>query len=456
LALLTYVGVDVLDSTETLWRATEGTYFDLESGSSEPAQVPSDRWCECVACQTSASPDRTVHAIALLERERRAVVGALRAGRLRERVEARLTAEPLLAELLRYADGHLAALLEERAPVTGAGVRTYILRESHRRPEVRRYQERLLTRYRPPPSKRVLLVVPCSKTKPYRNSRSHRRFRSAIEDLPAFPLVHFVSVTSPLGAVPRELEDVPPSRHYDIPVTGEWEETERRGVREALERIVLTGAYERAVVHLDPDEYSFLRPVIPESLQPLWTMTDHRSTTPAAMAALHEATREALGGTRSIPDGPLGIVREELEAVAAFQFGTDAAARLFEPPVRLHGRPWFQRVTDPGGTDLATWREERGLFQLTVAGGHRMLPSHPLEVEVADGVALQGDLFVPGVQRAHREIRTGDAVLLVRDGALLAVGEAELPGPLMTDLERGLAVTVRHRVHRTPPPPTPT
>jgi archaeosine synthase len=456
LALLTYVGIEVLDATETVWRASEGTYFDLNSGSSEPAGSPMDRWCECPACRAGGPPDRVVHALALLERERRAVRSAVGTARLRELVEARLTAEPLLAELLRYADGHLAGLLEERTPVTGTGMHTYILRESHRRPEIRRYQERLLTRYRPPPSKRVLLVVPCSKTKPYRNSRSHRRFRSAIDDLRGVAGVHIVSVTSPLGAVPRELADVPPARHYDIPVTGDWDEGERRGVREALERLLLAGTYERVLVHLDPDEYSFLRPVFPESLHPEWTMTDHRSTAPAALTALHGAAAEALAGIGPIPDGALAIVREELEAIAAFQFGPEAAARLFEPPVRLHGRPWFQRITDRTGTDLATWREERGLFQLTVAGGLRMLPAHPLEVEVGPGVPIQGDLFVPGVLKADAGIRTGDAILLVRDGNLLAVGEAELPGRLMTDLEHGLAVTVRHRTHQPPAPPTPT
>jgi archaeosine synthase alpha-subunit len=455
LAMLTYLGVDLLDSTETVWRANEGTYFDLDLGEVEPESAPDRRACPCGACRSPGPADRIGHALALLEQERRAVASALRAGRLRERVEARLASEPLLAELLRYADGHFAGLLDERTPVTAVGIRTYVLRESHRRPEIRRYQERFLTRYRPPPSKRVLLIVPCSKTKPYRNSRSHRRFRSAYEELLGAERVHLVSVTSPLGLVPRELEDVPPARHYDIPVTGDWDEGERRTVREALERLFVTGAYERLVVHLDPDEYSFLRSAMPEALRPIWTLQNGRTTTPQAVAGLHDAVAEALAGTRPVPGGPLTVVREELEAVAGFQFGAEAAQRLFEPPVRLHGRPWFQRVTDRTGTDLATWREERGLFHLTVAGGRRILPAHVLEVEVGPDVPLTGDLFVPGVRTANPAIRAGDGVVLVRDGNLLAVGEAEMSGRLMTELERGLAVTVRHRAHPIPAPPEP-
>jgi archaeosine synthase len=454
--ILVYLGIDVLDTTETLWRATGGTYFDLEVGEVEPESSPERRACDCAGCRTPGAPNLTVHGLAMLERERRSVGSAIRTGRLRERVEARLTAEPLLAELLRYLDGHMATALDERTPVTATGIRTYVLRESHRRPEIRRYQERFLTRYRPPPSKKVLLVVPCSKTKPYRNSRSHRRFRSAFEDLLGAERVHVASVTSPLGIVPRELEDVPPARHYDIPVTGDWDEGERRTAREALERLLVTGAYERVVVHLDPEEYSFLRPAVPESFRPIWTLDDRRTTTPHALSSLHDALSESLATMHAVPGGPLTVVREELEGVAAFQFGPEAAQRLFEPPVRLHGRPWFQRVTDRVGTDLATWREERGLFQLTAAGGNRIFPAHVLEVEVRAEVPLTGDLFVPGVQTADANIRVGDAVVLVRDGAMVAVGEAELPGPLMRQLERGLAVTVRHRFHAPAAEPTPT
>ena len=93
-----------------------GNLLRPRDGSSEPARTPEERWCDCSACRGSGPPDRVAHALALLERERRAVVSATGSARLRERVEARLTSEPLLAELLRYADGHLAGLLDERTP----------------------------------------------------------------------------------------------------------------------------------------------------------------------------------------------------------------------------------------------------------------------------------------------------------------------------------------------------
>jgi archaeosine synthase len=436
LATLAYLSVDIVDTTAGLWSEAEGTRFDTELGELDPTPGP--------ARSEGEVPDLLSAYRAELERIRWALAGR----RLRELVELRQAAEPLLAEILRYADATLGEMLEERSPLLGGPTRTYVLRDSFRRPEVRRFRARLLERYRPPPEKRVLLLVPCSRTKPYRNSRSHRRFAEAWREVPGAERLHVVSVTSPLGVVPRELEDMPPARHYDIPVTGEWDEAERAAVLAGVAHLRTHGRYASTIVHLDPGEYSFLRPILPAEGSIAWTLTDDRPTSPEALRALRAEVERALSTEGPVVGGPLAMVRQELEEIAAFQFGRDAASRLFAPPVRLHGRPWFQRLTDGGGTDLAVWQEERGLYHLTVAGAARLGPGAVLSVEVDPAVRLTGDLFTPGVRRADPAIRIGDAVLLTLGGELAAVGEAALPGRLMTELPRGLAVRVRHRVRR--------
>ena len=443
---LAYVGVDLLDTTEAHLAAAHGVYLDLGLGPRAPAPVPRERACDCSSCRSDPPGPLAEHAMVACRRAMAETVAAARTGRLRELVESRLVSEPALSEMLRYMDRELHDRLEERTPVAFSGSRDYVLLESHRRPEMARFRARFLERYRPPPTKTVLLLVPCSKTKPYRRSRSHRRFWGALEGLRALERVHLVSVSSPIGLVPRELEDVPPARHYDIPVTGEWEESERAIVRAGLAHLEGLGQYRSIIVHLDPSEYSFLQSELPPSDSVRWTLADDRTTTNEAVGALRTAVERALADEAPVAGGPLAVVREELEAVAAWQFGPEAARRLFVPPVRLSGRPWFQRVTD-GRNDLATVREERGLFQLTVAGARRLMPNPPLAVEVHAGVPLAGDLFVPGVLRADEQIRAGDAVVLLQDGRLAAVGEAALPGRLMGELSRGLAVHIRHREH---------
>jgi archaeosine synthase alpha-subunit len=441
--LLVYLGVDLVDTTEGLLAASRGEFLDPTLGS---LTAPPEGCCECAGC-ASGGPDALArHAVAAYRRSLAEARSAARLGRLRELVESRLPAEPALAEMLRYADQELGPLLEERCAVAARGSRNYVILESHRRPEMARFRHRLLERYRPPPSKTVLLLVPCSRTKPYRNSRSHRRFASAWEGLPSAERLHVVSVSSPIGLVPRELEDVPPARHYDIPVTGEWVGPERDALHAGLRHLLANGQYRSVVVHLDPEEYSFLRPALPESLSVGWTIADDRTTTAEAIHALRDALSAALESERPVPGGPLAVVREELREVASFQFGRVAADRLFSPAIRLAGRPWFQRITD-ARNDLATLREERGLFHLTVAGARRLMPNPPLAVSVDPALSLSGDLFAPGVRSADPAIRAGDSVILLRAGGLAGVGEAVLPGRLMTELGHGLAVRVRHREH---------
>ncbi|MCI4332083.1 MAG: DUF5591 domain-containing protein [Thermoplasmata archaeon] len=447
LPLLIYLGVDLLDTTEGRIRSIRREYLDPDLGTLDESEARSQLRCPCPSCRSDPPGSLAAHAEWLYVDQLSLTKTALLTGRLRELVEARLSAEPVLAELLRYSDRILRQALDERTPVVGSGVRTYILQESHRRPEVLRFRHRFLERYRPPDSKRVLLLVPCSRTKPYRNSRSHRRFSSALEGLRCPERVHTVSVTSPLGLVPRELEDVYPARHYDIPVTGTWDEEERAAVVDAFRHLVHNGPYTDVVVHLDPKEYEFLREHLPTDRRTVWTLQDDSPTRTEAIATLHVALEEATRSLSPVEHGPLTVVREGLQAIAGMQFGPEAARLLFSDPVRLAGRPWFQRVTDGHGVDLATWREERGWFQLTVPGGLRMLSAHPLEVELAEHLELAGDLFTPGVVRADPAIRVGDAVSLVRHGELLGVGEALLPPSFMTGLPRGAAVRVRHRRH---------
>ncbi len=445
LPLLAYLGVDVTDTTEGLLEAADGVFFDLALGARKPVGTEPPSPCGCTGC-ASGGPSRLVeHARQLYARSLSETRDALRRGFLRELAEARQIAEPANAEHLRYADRDLYPLLEERTPVTGAGRHTYVLTESHRRPEMQRFRARFLERYRPPPSKSILLLVPCSRTKPYRVSPSHRRIAHALEGLPGVERVHLVSVSSPLGLVPRELEDVPPARHYDVPVTGDWSATEREYVTRGLGSILRHGRYRAAVLHLDPQEYAFLREAVPATLPAVSTLSDHRTTSGAALDRLRNELARLLAEAPFVPGGFRTVALEEFAALAAVQLGEEAARRLIVPPARLVGRPWFLRFTD-GRQDLATVREERGLLHLTTAGAER-LGDALLRVDADPAITLQGDLFVPGVRGADDRIRAGDSVGVYQDGRFTGVGEAALAGRLMLGFGRGVAVKVRHRRH---------
>ena len=60
---------------------------------------------------------------------------------------------------------------------------------------------------------------------------------------------HEVMVTSPLGLVPRDLEQTWPAGYYDIPVTGDWTQDEIIRVTQMLDSLVERNKYRLIINH---------------------------------------------------------------------------------------------------------------------------------------------------------------------------------------------------------------
>jgi predicted RNA-binding protein len=65
--------------------------------------------------------------------------------------------------------------------------------------------------YRPPGGKRILILLPCSKIKPYRRSQFHRSVDRILRGLESH--LHRCTISEIMGVVPREVEDQIPN--YD-------------------------------------------------------------------------------------------------------------------------------------------------------------------------------------------------------------------------------------------------
>lgn len=66
--------------------------------------------------------------------------------------------------------------------------------------------------YKPPEEKEILVILPCTKDKPYKFSRSHEAIRSALyKD----QRIHIVTISGLYGPVPEELEEEPEILEYD-------------------------------------------------------------------------------------------------------------------------------------------------------------------------------------------------------------------------------------------------
>ncbi len=427
LALLVYVGVDVVDSSRILLDSAREIF--LTSDGAIPASEADRAACGCPAC--AGGEDVRAHNERALHREMLLVRNHLLHGRLRELVERRLASDPWNTAVLRHLDLRHSDLLESYTPVAGGEILAYA-HESLTRPEVVRFRRRIRERYAKPPSARVLLLIPCSARKPYSASRSHRKFREALLACGNPSAVHEVVVTSPLGLIPRELERFYPARAYDIPVTGDWSRDETAMVFEDLRAYLAANRYDAVVGHLGAEE-AIVHEAVPEAI----LTSRGRTTSEDSLANLTKTLAEVVKPLPSVPRGRR--FAEELANIARFQFG-DAGRALVEG-AEFKGR--FPDVHLRKDGKQVAMHTERGMLSLTLEGGRILSAASAYCVEIEDFVP-KGNVFAIGVTGASPEIRIGDDVVVRHGTDVRAVGTARMMPREMRDAERGEAVHVRH------------
>jgi len=445
-AVLAYAGVDLVDADRAHVRGLEGFYLstDGEAFLEDLAELP----CACEACRAPRDgftrADCAEHNVNALRAELSRIRQRIRAGRLRDYVEGQARHEAWLTATFRRLDQQYG-YVEERTPISRRDELLAASDDSLRRVEIQRFAERVTTRYR----NRFdgpLVLVPCSARKPYSESQSHSQFHDAINYR-----AHKVSMTSPIGVVPQELELTYPAQHYDSVVTGRWSESETEFVASVLARYLEATDYSRHVAHVPPGGYAGIVERAAERADAdvdfEFTVADH-STTDESLAALSET----LAGEERYRKRE----REHntVRAIADYQFGagTDAAHARgagdeFFGALSTEGRYPSLRVAGDGD-QLATLVPQYGTLSLTLAGGRRWVESGVPEKRVEiDGFVPQGSVLAPGVLDADPSIRVGDEVVVAGPKAF-AVGKAAMHGREMTRSTRGIAVDVRHTEER--------
>jgi archaeosine synthase len=245
----------------------------------------------------------------------------IRAGRLRELVDQRATSSPFGTAVLRLLDKTAYEYTEE-ACVTAGGRFACNTTQSLFRPEVMRFRKKFLSDYRRPRHKKVLVLLPCSARKPYHTSKTHKAFASVIHTGDHDIHVHEVIVTSPLGAVPRELDVFFPANAYDIPVTGEWKCQEKGFIRELVSHIVGTG-YDTVISHLGGDTDDMIADICP-----MIRTCVGDPVSPASLNNLGSAVQEA---AKRYPKETYSTERiETIRSILSYQFGPDVADGMMD------------------------------------------------------------------------------------------------------------------------------
>jgi len=433
-AVLVYAGVDVIDSSRVAMETALG-FYETPDGA-VPRESLQELPCRCPSCERGGPLlDHNYHA---LWQELATARMAIRQGSLRELAERRSVNTPWATAVLRELDLRHHEFQERWFPVSDGLVRAYSP-QSLSRPDVVRFRRFVTIEYEKPPSARILLFLPCSARKPYAESKTHRRFRRAVEAAGNANAVHEVIVTSPLGLVPRELERSYPAAHYDIPVTGDWSHDETAMLSEMLTSYLARNRYDAVIAHV-ATEAPFVAAAVPGAE---FTSGNHPASD-ESLATLTAALRKVLEG---LPRVRSFVGRwEDVASLARFQFGPVGAAMM--DGTSLRGRWPFARLIR-GGTQLGAIAE-RGLIALSLAGGEVLREKGAFCVEIED-FHPKGNIFAIGVVRASPEIRVGSEVAVVHGDQVRAIGMARMNAREMVDFRRGEAVRVRHRAPASKP-----
>ncbi|OIR14778.1 MAG: hypothetical protein BEU04_02570 [Marine Group III euryarchaeote CG-Bathy1] len=406
--LLVYLGVDIFDNLALSFRTASG--FALEEG-------------EWVKDDSKNLEKNNQEALSTwIKRIRR----YLKEGRLREMVEKTSLHNPRNAEILRKA----TQILEHTGgePRNEIKANTFTLKH----PSILSFQKKM-ENFLPPTNGMVLLLLPCSAKKPYHWSKSHKRFRSVLSKISNHLMLHQVIVTSPLGVVPRELELFPPAAHYDIAVTGDWDEDEKKMLKKQIERLNIKKNYSNVIIHAG-EISEFLEQTMDEMGIKAQNTGAKRPASDEGLKILKEIVEKNLENVERLTSKERS--KGEAQCVAKFQFG-DYADKIMKN--KVNGKWPKLSIENVGSVSTRI-----GGFALNCKGAEMLTKECIGIVEGAD-FELKGDMFAAGVMGTKGDWKVGDQVAIEQKGEITGVGIAFMNPKECMEMENGLAVEVRNR-----------
>lgn len=259
----------------------------------------------------------------------------------------------------------------------------------------------------------ILVLLPCSARKPYRLSKSHGRFIRAI----GTSACHEVMVTSPLGLVPRDLEEVWPAAHYDLPVTGDWSGDEESRIRRMFQSLVERHNYKRIINHSGMTLHH-------ETIEVVDTRRGEGAGGHDALARLSEAVRSAVDEFSARGRKNERMLLDTFSSVARKTMKNDAWVQ----PLKVRGKPPRYRL-EKDGKQVALWSIDRGGFSLSKAVIQDLASTNALsEVHLRPDVKWKGDIFGTIVERFDDDICMGADLLVYQNGTVVGLARAHAPG----------------------------
>jgi archaeosine synthase len=405
-ALLAWMGVDLMDLSRSRRAHSSGVLLSAFGPRMRDPDIDhGDSWDHQISIWKDALAETRM---------------AIREGSIRQLAEAVSLSSPRSVQKMRRHDAHVSEVAINDPGQAGLAsasepgrVWDCSSRTSRDDPMIRYWHHSIGSRWVPMPHQSgIAVLLPCSATKPYRRSPSHRKFRDAI----ASRAVSEIMVTAPLGLVPRELEVLWPASSYDIPVTGEWDMDELQIIRKMASDVISRTGFDTVINHSGVD-------LMIDGCDVIDTRMGDTAGSQESLKRLSEEVQSATKGANALEPKRGVALLESFRSISRHLYEGDA----WLDGAKVSGRAPNYRITLEGD-QIAVWDSSKGRFAFSKSVLPILLENNTLPlVNLVEGHTWTGDLFTSNVAGFTGSPRIGDEILVLQAGALRGSARAVAP-----------------------------
>lgn len=420
--ILVYLGVDLIDSTFLLYLSAESFYDTIEY--LLPIYKVKYFPCSCVACKGNLknlydvkhSIDKIdllcLHNLISANNYMMKVKQYLRFEDYRAFVEKSSLDDTNIISTLKILDRDYFDLVRYETPITQKDKKIQCLGpSSYDRPDFREFRERTVNVFKPEEWTTLIILLPCSAKKPYSTSKSHKLFHKSIRKFPEFPNFQEIIITSPLGAIPRQLENLYPVNSYDISVTGNWDEEEKKITSKML--LDLLNKYDKSIpiiCHLEGESLDIAKKITTSLTNNFFiSVVNENPTSNESLTMLEKLIQEHKNDYKPKKDLSKdnylskSWIRKFI-CILDYQFGTGSGIKIIKNGLRLKKTKSNQQINliDINTKEnLGSFITSTGQISLSITGMNR-LDQTPFSIDsnliVFDGKNIRGNnLFRAGI-----------------------------------------------------------
>ncbi|MHA1272471.1 MAG: DUF5591 domain-containing protein [Promethearchaeota archaeon] len=449
--ILIYLGFDFIDCSYILYLSSENYYDIIDT--ILPIYKIKKLPCFCAACRGKLkelslikSSDEKIkllclHNLLTARAFMNKINHFLKYEDFRGFIENTIIQDTYLISMLRILDKEYFNILRYETPFYQKLNKINIIGEiSYYRPDFVEFRERVLETFSPEPKTSLIILFPCSAKKPYSQSKSHKKFLKILRKFPEFPSFQEIILTSPLGAIPRQLEDVYPVVYYNIPVTGDWSSEEIEITSKMLNRLIQKFEKNIPIIcHLDGKYIDIAKNALKNlENEIIFTNIVENLTSDESLKSLEELIKKykKTDKKEDIKENTmkslyLKTVNRKLIKIADFQFGMGIGEKLFYNGIELVNIPKSnnKRILDPKTKELiAIFNQKPAFLKLTMKGAMRIFDDLKTNYSLIfkDTKISGNNLFLQGIEKISPNLAPKKNIIIINKDKDKILGMGQL------------------------------